>query len=203
MSDSDNDNGKVGGSKYGGFSPRSDFINLLADKVVAAIKENADAPIQKALGDHLPTDTEGVRKLPFYGNTLEALRYQRDNYLVGPKYAKRSEKQRQGRLFPSPRMFPRMPRDATALGHLQITSLGRWFLPSSTIKESLVPIVVALPSTTLRESITASVANAIPLAQPSLDKAVKNAILNFIDSPEMRQVVKSRTEKILQVSDKN
>lgn len=200
---SNDDNRNRSDSSIGGFSPRSDFINLLADKVLAAIQENADAPIQKALDDHLPTDAEGVRNLPFFDNTMEALRYQRDNYLVGSKYAKRSEKQRQGRLFPSPRLFPRMPREATALGHVQITDLGRWFIPSSTIKESLMPIVVALPSTTLRESITTSVANAIPLAQPSLDSAVKNAILDFIDSPEMRQMVKNRTEKILQVNDKS
>ncbi|KAL3916240.1 MAG: hypothetical protein SGILL_005266 [Bacillariaceae sp.] len=199
---SDDDNGRsYSDSSLPSFSPRNDFMNLLADKVVAAIQENADAPIQKALEENLPTDAEGVRNLPFYDNTLEALWYQRDNYLVGSKYATRSEKQRQGRLFPSPRLFPRMPRDATALGHVQITDLARWFIPSSTIKESLMPIVVALPSTTLKESITTSVANAIPAAQPSLDGAMKSAILNFIDSPEMRQMVKNRTEKILQVND--
>jgi hypothetical protein len=186
---------------YFGFSPRDDLVNLMADKVVAAIRENSDEPIEKALEEHLPNDSTGVRNLPFYQATLEALRYQRDNYLVGANYAKRSEQQRQGRLFPSPRLFPRMPRDATALGYIQLTQLGSWFVPSPTIKEALIPIVIALPSGALRETITTSVANAIPLAQPSLDRAVKNAILNFIDSPNMRQLVKNRTEKILQVND--
>ncbi|KAL3921551.1 MAG: hypothetical protein SGARI_006655 [Bacillariaceae sp.] len=174
-----------------GFSPR----------MVAAIDENAEAPIEKALDDHLPKDAEAVRKLPFYNNTLEALRYQRDNYLVGTKYAERSEKQRQGRLFPSPRLFPRMTRDATALGHIQIVDVGSWFIPSSTIKESLMPIVIALPSTTWREPITTSVSNAIPVAQPSLDGAMKSAILNFIDSPQNRQMVKNRTQNILHAND--
>jgi hypothetical protein len=188
---------------YFGCSPRDDIVNMMADKVVEAIQANADAPIQQALEDHLPKDTQGVRNLPFYNATLEALRYQRDNYLVGTQYARRSEKQRQGRLFPpSPRLFPRMPRDATALGHVQLTQLGSWFVPSATIKEALMPIVIALPSGALKDTITGSVANAIPLAQPSLDRAVKNAILDFIDSPQMRQMVKNRTEKILQVGDK-
>ncbi|KAG7343296.1 hypothetical protein IV203_021241 [Nitzschia inconspicua] len=187
---------------YFGFSPRDNIVDLIADKVVDAIRENSKAPVEQALEEHLPTDSEGVRNLPFYNATLEALRYQRDNYLVGTTYAKRSEKQRQGRLFPSPRLFPRMPRDATALGYVQLTQLGSWFVPSTTIKEALMPIVISLPSGALKDTITVSVANAIPLAQPSLDNAVKNAILNFIDSPQMRQMVKNRTEKILQVNDK-
>jgi hypothetical protein len=183
------------------FAPRDDFVNLMADKVVAVLKENTDEPIQKALDDHLPKDPTSVRSLPFYNATLTALQYQRDNYLVGSNYAKRSEQQRHGRLFPSPRLFPRMPRDATALGHIQLTQLGSWFVPSSTIKEALMPIIISLPSGALREAITNSVANAIPLAQPNLDRAVKNAILNFIDNPQMRQLVKNRTEKILQVNE--
>jgi hypothetical protein len=188
---------------YLGFSPRDDLVNLMADKVVMAIQENANEPIQRALDEHLPKDSAGVRSLPFCQPTLAALRYQRDSYLVGTNYAKRSEQQRQGRLFPSPRLFPRMPRDATALGHIQLTHLGSWLVPSATIKEVLMPVVISLPSGALRETITTSVANAIPLAQPSLDRAVKSAILNFIDSPQMRQIVKNRTEKILQVNDSN
>jgi hypothetical protein len=96
-----------------------------------------------------------------------------------------------------------MPRDATASGYIQIVNLGSWFIPSSTVKESLLPIVVSLPSGPLKDTITNTVCNAIPLAQPPLDRAVKNAILGFIDSPQMRQMVKNRTEKILKVNDGN
>jgi hypothetical protein len=186
---------------------------MLANKVVKVINANAEKPIQNALDEHLPKDSESVRNLPFYNSTVEAIRYQRDNYLVGTVYATRKEDQRQRvaaqrtRLFtpPTGRFIgagsPRMPRDATALGYIQIVNLGSWFIPSSTIKESLMPIFLSLPSGALRETITNAVSNSIPLAQPPLDRAVKNAIMGFIDSPQMRQMVKNRTEKILKVKD--
>ena len=218
------------------YSPRNDFIDMLANKVVKIINTNAEKPIQNALDDHLPSDKESVRNLPFYNTTIDSIKYQRDNYLVGTNYATRKEKERQlekeqsssttnrtTRRFTPPTVASvvtarlgvggirgglsssqvRMPRDATALGYIQIVNLSSWFIPSSTIKESLLPIVVSLPSGPLKETITNTVCNAIPLAQPSLDRAVKNAVLDFIDSPQMRQMVKNRTEKILKVNDSN
>jgi hypothetical protein len=225
------------------YSPRNDFIDMLANKVVKIINTNAEKPIQHALDDHLPADKDSVRALPFYNTTVDAIKYQRDNYLVGTNYATRKEKERTqqeqqqqqlstsnrtatrrftpptvasvvtarlgvggirgGLSSRSPSSSVRMPRDATASGYIQIVNLGSWFIPSSAVKESLLPIVVSLPSGPLKDTITNSVCNAIPLAQPPLDRAVKNAILGFIDSPQMRQMVKNRTEKILKVNDGN
>jgi hypothetical protein len=86
-----------------------------------------------------------------------------------------------------------MPYDATALGSIQLVHLGSWFIPSPTVKNALLPIVVSLPSGALREPILNATVNAIPLAQPLLDQAVKYSMLQFIKNPDWREVIKNRT----------
>lgn len=194
------------------FGPRNDLIGILANKVVDGIHKNLDPDgplIQQLLEQHLPKDQVSVRtKLPFYESTVDALKYQRDNYLLGTSYANKRQVHldRAKRLFPPSQRFsapggPRMPRDATALGYSQIVNLGSWFVPSETIMEALLPIVISLPSGVLKETITSTVANAIPLAQPLLDVAMKNAVMGVIQDPQIRQMIKSRTQKILRIDE--
>lgn len=180
-------------------TPRTDLIDILATRVVKILTEKVDEPIQQAL-DRLPADSASARNLPFYDSTLGAIKFQRDSYLAGPAYADRRERQK-SRRFPPPRFSPRMPHDATALGHIQLVNVGAWFLPSETVRTALLPVVIALPSGALNEPIVNTVSNAIPLAQPPLDRAVKNAILAVIDDPNMRQVIKNRTQRVLRVND--
>jgi hypothetical protein len=222
-------------------SPRADLIDLLAAKVAKVVLKNADTPIQNVLDTNLPKDDVSVRALPFYQTTLDAIRFQRDQYIVGTNYAKQNEKirkqrqqgqdedipveeeeyHRQNRFQSLPPAFrrpfrggllkithanatlssntTRMPFDATALGYIQIVNIGQSFIPSPTIKNLLLPIVIDLPNGALREPIINVVANALPLAQPSLDRAVKYAILNVMDNPTMRQVIKNRTQRILRI----
>jgi hypothetical protein len=92
-----------------------------------------------------------------------------------------------------------MPFDATASGHIQLVNIGQSFIPSQTIKNLLLPIVLDLPTGALRVPITNAVANSLPLAQPALDRAVKSAILNFMGNPNARQVIKNRTQGVLRV----
>jgi len=212
--------------------PRNDLIGILANKVVDGMHKNLDpgGPVVQALLDeHLPTDSASVRtKLPFYESTVDLLKYQRDNYLLGNSYANKKQvhRDRVKQLLPrssgsssssssssnlrvgfgvvgaaSAAGSPKMPHDATALGYIQIAKLGSWFVPSETIKEALLPIVVSLPSGALKGTITSIVANAIPLAQPPLDNAMKNAVMGVIRDPQIRQMIKSRTQKILRTKD--
>ena len=192
--------------------PRNDLIVILADKAVKAIHKNLDHEgpiIQQLLDEKLPSDKESVRtQLPFFDSTVEALKYQRDNYLLGARYAERKQlqRERQKSLFPPAALrfsvgSPRMPHDATALGYAQIVKLGTWFVPSETINSALLPIVLSLPSGALNDTITSTVSNAIPLAQPSLDDAMKHAVMGVINDPQIRQMIKNRTQKILRVDD--
>ena len=169
---------------------RQDITDLLARRIVRRIEQPLYETQVEQVKEKLPASKEEVRALPFYGSALNALKYQRDNYLIGPGYANRRQRLRDRGLVNYP--VYRMPFDSTALGNVQIVNLGVSFIPSSTVKDLLLPIVLSLPSGALKETITDAVANAIPLAQPQLDSAVKNSLLSFMDNPEMRQMIKSR-----------
>jgi len=97
--------------------------------------------------------------------------------------------------------LPRMPRDATALGYAQLVRLGESLLPSETVRASFLPIVLGLPSGALRTTIVTTVSNALPLAQPPLDAAVKHAVMGVMNDPQIRKLIKSRTQQILRVED--
>jgi hypothetical protein len=174
------------------------IIELLAKRLVKTATEKAQKPIQQ-LRENLPSNPEEIRKLPFYDATLQTLQWQRDNYLVGTDYADQRKLERPLRISP----IPRMPYDATALGSIQIVNLGSWFIPSPTVKDALLPIVVSLPSGALKEPITNAVANAVPLAQPQLDRVVKNSLKAFMQNPHWRQVIKNRTKGYIGRRDSN
>ena len=175
---------------------RQDFIDLLARKFVENATKKAEKPLQQ-LCENLPSNTEEVRNLPFYNSTLRAIQWQRDNYLVGKYYANQRRSILDGDFSTGYFDTPiHMPYDATALGSVQIIKLGSWFIPSATIQNALLPIVVGLPSGALKETIVHTVANAIPLAQPPLDRAVKSSMLQFMENPHWRQVIKTRTKLI-------
>ena len=171
---------------------RHEIIDMIAKRVVKITQAKAEKPLTD-LCEKLPSKSAEIRNLPFYGSTLEALKYQRDNYLVGTKYA---EEQKLGRqLNPSSSFAPsvRMPYDVTALGNIQTIKLGSWFIPSPTVKNAALPIVVGLPGGALREPILNATVNAIPLAQPSLNQVVKNSMLQVMEDSYWRDVMKSRT----------
>lgn len=190
----------------GGGTARQEIVGMLAKRLASTLTEKAQQPLQDFQEKQLPTTADGIRQLAFYNSTLTAIQWQRDNYLVGRSYAEarhehqeQQQQQEQGqiRIFPlsnSRLKPPSMIYDPTAMGNGQIVNLGAWFVPSATVKEALLPIVVGLPNGALRDPITDTVSNAIPLAQPPLDRAVKNALLEFMKNPHWRQVIKSRTK---------
>lgn len=169
---------------------RKDVIDLLAKRVMDVVLSNVEKPIEQVL-ENLPKDTKQIRQLPFYNMTLESLQWQRDNYLVGNQYANQRKKERPFNIGPPP--VNQIPFNPDTLGNIQIINLGSWFIPSPTVKDALLPLIVSLPLGTLKEPITNAVVNAIPLAQPVLDRAVKNSILDFMQNPYWREVIKNRT----------
>lgn len=170
-------------------SVRQDLIDIFAKQIVSKFHKNADKPIEQ-MKNMLPSTADEVRDLPFYESTLEAVRYQRDNYLVGTTYAERRTRQRPQGIHAPP--LHRITYYPNALANIQLLAVGASFIPSQTVQKALLPIVVGLPSGVLRDPITNAVANAIPLAQPQLDRAVKNSVLAFMGNPHWRQVIKNR-----------
>jgi hypothetical protein len=193
MGDEDNQEGTSSTSlaKEGVRRARGKLIDAFAKRIVNAATAKAEQPLQE-VRKNLPSNSEEIRNLPFYNSTLDALKYQRDSYLVGTSYA---ETQRMPQE-PEPAVAVqsnRIPYDVMALGSVQTIKLGSWFVPSPTVRDALMPIVVGLPSGVLREPILNATVNAIPLGQPSLNRVVKDSMLQFMDNPHWRKVMKSQT----------
>jgi hypothetical protein len=150
------------------------------------------------------TEPSALRDTELYSLALRSLQWQRDNYLVGREYAEKRQNQRFGKtefdetvreqsleLDVSPYVIP---FDKEALGNVQLTALGSWFIPSPTVQNALLPIVVDLPSGQLKEPILRATANLIPLSQGNLDRVVKDRLIWFLDNPYWRDVIKASTK---------
>jgi hypothetical protein len=148
------------------------------------------------------TEPGTIRDTELYKLALGNLQWQRDNYLVGKDYADQRKSQRNldqdvpveqtaldGGLYPY-----KIPFNATALGNIQLTGLGSWFIPSKAVHNSLLPLVVALPSGLLHIPILRATADLIPLSQGNVDLAVKNQLLWIFDNQQWRDVIKSSTK---------
>ena len=94
----------------------------------------------------------------------------------------------------------RIPFSSTALGHVQLVNIGQWFLPSATMKGALLPIVVDLPLGGLYNVALTATVNSIPLGQPIVDRALKNALINFMSNPYWRQIIKNQSTKGIMMS---
>lgn len=193
----------------------------LLDAVAKRLVETAEPKIRslvEQVQDRLPKEKEQVRNLPFYNSTLQALQYQRDQYLMGTKYAEQKAKQpkrqpgselnaseRTSRSFGSksnrvvtPVINPlKATYDPTSMASQQLIPLGASFLPSPTVHDALLPIVVGLPNGALREPILNAAVNSIPMAQPALNDAVKNSMIQFLSNPHWKEVVQNQTRGTL------
>lgn len=197
---------------------RKRVINAIAKKLVATV-EPKTGPLVQEVQDQLPKETEEVRNLPFYNATLQALQYQRDQYLMGTNYAQEKvrstkdaqQQQQQGsdlidvetssRSFSSNKLSSsnplNAPYDPTSLASQQLIPLGASFLPSPTVHQALLPIVVSLPSGALREPILNATINSIPMGQPALNDAVKNSMIRFLSNPHWKKMVQNQTHNTL------
>jgi hypothetical protein len=97
------------------------------------------------IDDYIPQDRAELRETKLFKSTYELLQWQRDNYLVGFEYANWIKKHR----IKYPDRVMDAPYDKTALGHQQIAGLLAWFIPTDTVRQALLPIVVDLPDKVL------------------------------------------------------
>ena len=215
---------------------RKEFVGRLLNRnqdTIDKITKKAEKPLMDICDKNLPKDSNTARLLPFYNTIYQTIQYQRDNYLVGEKYANKRQIERPKEKeeekiaqqhwedddddyyntndvqqwirpsSPKPITRPRneltyqhrIPFSAMALGHIQIVNIGSWFIPSSTIKQVLMPIVIDLPMGSLYNITLNAAINSIPLGQPIVDIAMKNSLLNFMNDPYWRQLIKNQSSK--------
>jgi hypothetical protein len=101
------------------------------------------------------------------------------------------------------RLYPNL--DQSTLGFQQLNSLSRWFIPSQTMHNSLLPTVlwtITKPMTPphnlphggpLYRQISKSMVTLVPLGQPLVDLAVKNNVLWVLKDQTMKGWVTGAT----------
>lgn len=167
------------------------------DKMIAAITSRLD--------QWIPEDSEALRQSKVYQEAYKAIEWQRDNYVVGSDYANWRKKMRKGEdrgsgmgvvggLDQYRLVLPPVPYEETALAHAQLADLAANFIPSPTVKQALLPLVVTLPCGPLLQPARNSLVNVVLGSQHNLDKVVKSSILTFLNNPANRAMIKNSTK---------
>jgi hypothetical protein len=147
------------------------------------------------LDDAIPKEREALREKSLFRSTYPLLQWQRDCYLVGKDYAdwRRAERQRRKQHQPTETVFD-IAVDPSALGHGQLVAVAAPFIPSSTVRHSLLPLVVALPAEEyLLTPATNALVSLIQSEQRNLDSLVKTSITSYLQDSNNRIAIKHST----------
>lgn len=128
------------------------------------------------------SSSKELRATPLYQSVHHALRFQRDQYLVGSDYAAwRNRRGRPARI---------LPYDSTALGHQQLRPLVAPFLVSETVVRALTPLIAyELPVATF-PVIAGAAIQLVESQQDVLNQTVKQSLLQLLQNPQNRQALK-------------
>jgi hypothetical protein len=138
-----------------------------------------------------------VRTTPLYNIIRRDVEWQRDNYLIGQKYADRRKKERANdtfytKLLGSRNIFSLIPNtDVHALGLIQITDLAPSFISSRIVYNSARPLVSALPYGVLREPVYQATTTLIPASQKTLDDVVKASLIQVFHDDQFKELIRS------------
>jgi hypothetical protein len=179
------------------------FLNI---DITTAIDKNGKKVARRDGGgegcNEKTLEPSDIRKTELYKIALNNLQWQRDNYLVGKDYADQREQLRRlgsdvslEQKALDRRMMPRqIPFYDTALGNIQLSALGSWFIPSNAVHYSVLPMVLDLPLGPMYVPTLRATANLIPLSQGNLDKVLKMQIMWILKNQEWRDLIKSSTK---------
>lgn len=145
----------------------------------------------------IPKDAAELKKADWYKETYKMIQWQRDNYLVGTEYAnwRKKERLRQSDRLRDIRSFQHeIVFDETALGHQQVGRLASQYVPSDTLRNALLPLVVGLPAGVLYQPTKHALINLISGQQENLDGILKSQISQFLSNPDNRLAIKSTTQ---------
>jgi hypothetical protein len=144
------------------------------------------------IDDYIPQDRVELRETKLYQSTHELLQWQRDHYLVGFEYANWRKKQRPK----YPDRVIEVPYDKSALGHAQIAGLAAWFIPTDTVRQALLPIVVLgyLPDQVLFPIARDASLSLIASQQANLDLIIKRSLISLLKNERNREAIKNSTQ---------
>jgi hypothetical protein len=142
------------------------------------------------IDDYIPQDRAELRETKLFKSTYEVLQWQRDNYLVGFEYANWMKKHR----IKYPDRVMDVPYDKTAFGHQQIAGLLAWFIPTDTVRQALLPIVVDLPDKVLFPIARDATVSLIASQQANLDSIIKTSLISLLKNEQNREAIKNSTQ---------
>jgi hypothetical protein len=167
------------------------------DEAIKRDETEDDSETSKAAGpafkvdDYIPQDRAELRETKLYKSTYELLKWQRDNYLVGFEYANWRKKHRPK----YPDRVIEVPYDKSALGHAQIAGLAAWFIPTDTVRQALLPIVVGyLPDKVLFPIARDATLSLIASQQANLDLIIKRSLISLLNNEHNREAIKNSTQ---------
>ncbi|GKY91141.1 hypothetical protein MPSEU_000086900 [Mayamaea pseudoterrestris] len=147
-----------------------------------------------------------LRESWFFTETYKQALWQRDAYFIGPEYANWSRRRRQREQSSDTRSVKAyltlMPYD-DSLASQQLAKIAADFIPTETVKQALLPIVLALPKGALYGTTQTALVDIIRSQQSTLDQVVKNSLIYFLDDPTNRQNIKNTTKGFISQFDKD
>lgn len=152
-----------------------------------------DSDLTATIGEKLGEQLK--RGKPAYKSVLQAAQWQRDNYFMGQRYAHKRRREREMR--PNSQFLPRVNyvrSDVNAFGLVQICHLGANFIPSETVKNALVPIVLQQPRGSLYSPALRGLISLIDSQQANVDALVRNNVLNLLEQERTRKLVMKSTK---------
>jgi len=158
-------------------------------------EQEESRPIAARIADYIPKDPTALRQSSFYKTTYRSIQWQRDNYLVGREYANWRKAERKKRPDDETTNDLEIPYDASALSHEQIARLASNFIPSDTVRNAALPLVVDLPKNVAIYRMTKNaMVDLILSQQPNLDTVLKNQLVMFLTNPQNRINIKNSTQ---------
>ena len=154
---------------------------------------NDDGDLQATIGKKIGEQLR--RGSPAYKAILQSSQWQRDNYFMGSKYADQRRRERERR--PLQVKLPRVGyvrSDPHALGLAQISRLGASFIPSDTVKQALMPIVLQQPRGALYQPALRGIISLIDSQQATVDALVRSNVLHLLEQERLRKVVANSTK---------
>ncbi|CAB9520538.1 expressed unknown protein [Seminavis robusta] len=148
------------------------------------------ATVANYMKDHLR------RGSPVYNTILQATQWQRDNYLMGQQYADKRQREREirpNRVF-LPRIGYGVRVDPNGMGLVQLSNLGASFIPSPTVKQALMPIVLQQPTTSLYQPALRGMVSLIDSQQANADMLVRQSVLDILEQERLKKLVMQSTK---------
>ena len=163
---------------------------------------HAEIASQK-IAEFIKEDRQELVNSWIFKESYKQIQWQRDSYLVGTEYAvwnKRRRIREQQDMLGDTRSIQTyltlMPWD-DSLASKQLAKVASDFIPTATVKNALLPIVLKLPQSALYRPSQTALFNIIQGQQHNLDRILKNAILGALNNPNNRHNVKQKLQGMI------